>query len=342
MKAMVLYKFGEPLKMDEVKTPKIGSDEVLVRVKACGVCHTDLKIYSGEVPTVTLPHIMGHEVAGDVVEVGERVENLKEGDSVVLYPYITCGNCYYCRISRENICENLFTLGRIGFEVNGGFAEYVRIPARNAFKFSEKLSYEKVAVLPDAVVAPFRAIQKQGRVKAGDDVVIIGLGGLGIHGVQIAKALGARVLAVDILDEKVRLAEEFGADVAVNVAKTGFISAVKKFTDGKGADVVVDFVGNSKTLKQGFESLKNGGKLVIVGYEYGVDFQIPPSRVVYYDLEIAGSRGGTRQDLADVIKLTEMGKIKPVVSQVLSLGDANKALELLKEGKVLGRIVLKV
>lgn len=339
MKAMVVHNFGSPLEMRDIETPRIGSDEVLVRVKTCGICHTDLKIQAGVVPTVKTPRVMGHEVAGEVAEIGHEVSGVEKGDHVVLYAYRTCGVCYHCRIAKENLCSNLFRLGRLGFEIDGGYAEYVKAPARNAFKISERVPYEEAAVLPDAVVVPFHAIRKH--VASGDDVVVIGLGGLGIHGLQAAKACGAKIIAATHTPEKVALAKNLGADETVNTTEASLPEEVKKFTGGKGADVVIDTVGIPKTLEQGLKSLTSGGRLVIIGYEYGQNYEISPQYVAYSDIQIVGSRGGTRQDLADAIKMLELGRIKPILSKTFPLSDANKALELLKKENPIGRIALK-
>lgn len=341
MKAMVLYDFSSPMRMTDLEPPQIEPDEVMVRVKACGVCHTDLKIWEGSVPTVKLPRVLGHEVAGEAVEVGERVANMATGDPVVVYPYKTCGNCYFCRISRENYCINLFNLGRLGFERDGGFSEYIKCPSSTVFKFSSKISFEEIAVLPDAIVVPFQAIKKQGKVTAGDDVAVVGLGGIGVHAIQIARACGANVFGITSSPGKLDIAKQFGIENVKCSRESDAAEEVKRATGGKGADVVVDTVGIPATLNQDFKMVRPGGRIVIIGYEYGENSELPIQQVVYNGIEVLGSRGGTKQDVVESLKLVETGRIQPVVSRTFDLAEANIAMEYLKKEKPPGRIVLR-
>src|SRR5208282_6152773 len=159
MKAMVLINFGSSLELRDLEVAKIGSDEALVRVRASGICHTDLKVQAGLVPTVKTPRVMGHEIAGEIAETQADETNFHVGDHVAVYPYVTCGLCYACRTARENLCVNLFKLGRIGYERDGGYAEFVKVPVRNLCKLAASLSFEEAAVVPDAVVVMLHAIR---------------------------------------------------------------------------------------------------------------------------------------------------------------------------------------
>lgn len=339
MKAMLLKEYKKPLEPVEIEVPPLGPSEVLVRVRACGVCGTDVKIRDGQIPApiVTLPHVPGHEIAGEVAAVGEKVTEFQAGDRVVVYLYITCGECVHCRSGRENLCLNL---KRVGFEVRGGFAEYVVVPARQLLRISENVSYEEAAVLTDAVVVPYHAIRQQAKIQVGDTVLIVGIGGLGIHAVQIAKLAGARVIAADVVDEKLAMAEELGADHVINPLTCDPVKEVRELTDGIGVDAVIENVGSPESLAWTLPATKNGGKLVLVGYAPGKPFLCNSMDMHYHEWEIIGSRLSTKQDLADVVQLLNRGLIKPWVTKTFPLTEVNEALEQLAQNAVFGRAVL--
>lgn len=341
MKAMVLEHFGESLQHREVEKPSIGDRDVLLRVKACGLCGTDLKIYDGKVLTVKLPRIMGHEVAGVVEEVGRQVNGFSPGDNGVVHIYITCGTCYYCRNARENDCQSLE--GRIGFELDGGFGEYLQVPERNLFKVSPKVPLEEASILSGSVSTPLHALRTQGRLRMGETVVIIGIGGLGIHTLQLANNLGGRVIAVDIDDKKLEIAKAFGAEAVINSSRENSVAVIREVTGGLGADLVIEVIGGPtipEVLEQSVKMLRLGGRLVILGYEYGQRFYLDPQTLVYNEIEIIGSRSSTRQDLIDVISLVERGRIKPLIAEKIPLEKANEAFGRLRKSTVVGRMVL--
>ena len=342
MRSMVLYSFSSPLMLSDLKTPRIASHEVLVKVKACGICHTDLKIQNGLVPTVKLPRVLGHEIAGEVIKIGEKVANINRGDLVVVYPYVTCGVCHFCRNSMENYCTSLFLLGRLGFELNGGLSEFVKCPSDNVFKFSSDVPFEKAAVIPDAVAVPFHAIKRRGRVTVGEDVAVIGLGGIGVHAIQIAGVCGANVYVITSSPQKLDIAKQFHVRDIICTTKTNMVEEVSKATGGKGFDVVLDTVGTRTTINQSLKILKSGGRLIIIGYEYGENFELPVQQVVYNGIEIIGSRGCTKQDIVETIRLVEAGKLKPTVCKIFDLEEVNVAMECLKKEKPAGRIVVRV
>jgi len=188
MKAARFYEVVKPLKIEDVEVPKIGPKEGLVKVRACGLCHTDLHFLEGVLKPGKTPIILGHEVAGEVVDLGEEVRGLQRGDRVIIYLYFTCGGCYYCQTGRESLCTNLS--GHLGFTVDGGYAEYVKAPARNLFKIPNGLSFDESAVLVDAVATPFHAVKGVAQVRLGETVVVYGAGGLGIYAVQIEAKRG--------------------------------------------------------------------------------------------------------------------------------------------------------
>ena len=341
MKAMVLEKFGEPMVLKEIPEPSIGKGEILLRTRACGLCGTDIKIFDGHVNTVRLPRIMGHELAGEVAGIGSEVQGWKIGDHGVVHIYLTCGHCYYCRTGRENNCNKGRI--RIGFETDGGFGEFVRVPAGNVFKISKEIPLEEASILSGSVATPLHGIRSQGRVKAGETAAIVGIGGLGIHTLQLAVAMGARVIAVDIAEDKLEAARRFGAEAAIHSSRSDFVSEIRRLTDGEGADLIAEIVSGSQlplVIEKSIEALRLGGRLVLLGYQYGQRFSLDPAKIVYDEIEIIGSRASIRQDLVDVISLVERGKVKPVISERFPLEKANEAFVKLRNSASLGRIVL--
>ena len=339
MKAWVLREYNQPMEMAEIETPDIEDDEILLQVKACGICQTDLKIYRGEIPPpiVTLPHTPGHEVAGEVVAVGSRVAGIKEKDIGIVYIYIPCHSCDYCLSGRENLCPNL---KRVGFELPGGYAQYIRIPAYAFCPFEKKIPFEEMAILGDAVATSYHGLTALAEAKAGHDVLIVGAGGLGVHGVQIAKLCGARVFAADIKEKALQLAKQFGADFLINAEKDPE-KQIRDITGGNGVDAVIEFVGSESTIGWSLPSLKKGGKLVIVGYVPGKTFPLNTMAMHYNEWKIFGSRLCTKVELLEVIRLVEEGKIKPVLSKTFPFEKANEALQAVQNADIVGRLALK-
>ena len=338
MKAMVLKEYNRFMETIEVETPTVHENDILVQVKACGICQTDLKIFRGEIPPpiVTLPHILGHEVAGEVVKVGDKVTGIQQGDAGILYIYIACRNCEWCLSGHENLCSSL---KRVGFELPGGYAQYVRIPSYAFCPFEKSFSFNEMAILPDAVATAYRSVTTLADVKMGQNILIVGAGGLGIHGVQIAKLCGARVLVADRKEKALQLAEQFGADVLIPSEKNP-LDRVREITRGKGVDAVIEFVGLKETLAWSLPSLKKGGKLIVVGYAPGQPFPLDTMAMHYNEWEIKGARLSTKAELLQVIRLVEQEKIKPVISKTFPFEKANEALEALKMEDTTGRLVL--
>ena len=326
------------MEMLEVETLSINEGEILLEVKACGICQTDLKIYRGEIPPpiVTLPHTPGHEVAGEVVAVGSKVTGIQKGDAGIVYIYISCHNCEHCLTGQENLCPNL---QRVGFELPGGYAQYVRVPAYAFCPFEKGAPYEEMAIITDAVATSYRGVTVLADAKMGQDILIVGSGGLGIHGVQFAKLAGARVLVADIKDKALQLAERFGADFLINSVENP-LKQIQDITGGKGVDSVIEFVGSEHTLKWSLSSLKKGGKLVIVGYAPGKTFPLDTMAMHYNEWKIFGSRLCTKAEFLEVISLIEEGKIKPVLSDTFPFEKANEALQALQRQDIVGRIAL--
>lgn len=337
MKAAVISQFKQEIRVEDVATPEPGPGEVLVRVRASGLCGTDQHILDGRISTVRLPHIPGHEGAGEVAALGEGVTRFTLGQRVVAAIYVTCGRCYYCLTGQENMCEQAV---RIGFERPGSHAEYMLVPAQNLFSIPENVSFETAAVTPDAVACMLHAIRQKAKVQAGQTVVILGgTGGLGMQGIQILKLMGVRVIIASRNDNRLAIAAELGADHLINVSTEDWVAAVRRLTRGRGADVVIDNVGLSETVDQAVSAVRRAGRVVVVGY---LTDRFTASLITLFmnEIEVVGCRASTRQDLVDVLQWTAEGRITPYVSRTYALSEINQGLEDLAAGKFVGRSVL--
>jgi propanol-preferring alcohol dehydrogenase len=317
----------------EVAVPEVGEGEALVKVRAVGICGTDLKIISGLFPDTTpLPLIIGHEIAGEVVE---ATGNLHPGQRVACYFYNPCGACRWCRAGQETVCPHS---RRIGFEQHGGLADYVKVRQNNLLPFPEELSYEVAAITMDAVASPWHALIGHARVQAGETVGIVGAGGLGLNGVQIAHAVGARIAAVDRIASHREEAMRLGAELAV--APEG-IEQVQLWSEG-GCDVGFEASGTRAGFDTAVASLRPGGRLVCCGYRPGVEYGLDSAYLVLQEITVLGSRAATREDARAALKAVERGDIQPVIMGYLPIEKINWALEQLSTGSVLGRFVVQL
>jgi 2-desacetyl-2-hydroxyethyl bacteriochlorophyllide A dehydrogenase len=337
MKAAVLEHFGVPLAFRDVPIPEPGPGEILVRVRAAGICRTDLKIVDGAVPTVSAPVIPGHEPAGEVAQAGPGVVSVAAGDRVAVCLDVSCGNCAYCRDGLSNYCANL---RRLGFERDGALAEYLVVPAINAVPLGDDVPFEIGATIPDAVGSSYHAVVTRARVRLAQTVVVYGLGGLGLVAVQVARLAGARVVAVARDEGRRRLAEELGASWSFDPDADDVPAVVSDLTDGIGAHAVLDFVGIEKSIDIGVRSCRKGGKLVVVGYTVP-ELVTGMAPLVLREIGILGSRGSTRADLNEAAGLVSRGAIRPVVAEQLALEQVNDGLEMLRSGAVTGRLVVR-
>ncbi|NLW55787.1 MAG: alcohol dehydrogenase catalytic domain-containing protein [Firmicutes bacterium] len=338
-KAMVLREFNQPLLLEEVDQPGFGSEEVLLKVKAVGVCGTDLKIQRGEAPTKELPLIPGHEVAGVVAATGEKVRHFRVGDEVLVSFYIPCNRCRACLNGRQTICENL--KGRIGFELDGGFAEYVAVPETCLLPKPPTLTFREAAVIPDAIATCYHALAKRAKVKAGDYLLMLGAGGgLGLHALQLARWLGARTIGVDVSTEKLRLMQEYGAEVVIDGRDPAWSSSVLDYTGGHGADHVVNFVYHEQSIGEALKALGKGGQLVMIAY--AEEFKFDALRTHLFEIDLLGTRAATKVDIEECIKLVVEQKVKPVIGEVLKLEELNAGLQLIQNGNLKGRLVLDI
>lgn len=266
MEAMVLRKKGEPFVLEKRPDPVPGPTEAVVRVIACGSGLTIHHARAGRVP-VNYPIIIGHEVIGEIVAKGSGATLHQIGDIVTVHTYLSCGHCYWCRINRESLCDNL--AGFIGRQMDGGYAEYMKLPEQNFIPVPEGIDYKnhpaEAAVICDAIATPYKVVRRA-RIAPLETVAVFGAGGgVGIHMVMLARWAHARVIAVDIVPGKLEKCREFGAEAVVDASRDNVVEAIKEFTGGKGLDVAIDFVSAPATLETATESLGKGGRLLTLG-----------------------------------------------------------------------------
>lgn len=322
MKAAVFYG-PHDVRLQDVPKPEAGPGEIVVQVAACGVCHTDLHYIDHGTPTFKKPPlILGHETSGTVEEIGPGVTQWKKGDRVLLPAVLTCGTCELCRVGRENICLNMQMFGN---HIDGGFAEFVKSPAKDAIAIPAKLPLVEVSVVADAVSTPYHAVVNRAQVKPGEKVVVIGCGGVGINVVQFAIAAGAIVTAVDLDPKKMELAKSFGAQEG----------------KPKGMDVAFECIGNPATIKIALDSVKRGGRTVIVGYS-DKPAELNAAKTMFFEQEIRGSLGCRPVDYPKILEMAAAGRIQiePLVTGRFPLAKIHDAFEALRKGAGLRNIVI--
>ena len=325
-----------PFELQEVPSRDPGPGEVLVRVTASGICHTELHFESGLLDLGVAPITMGHEVVGRIEQVGSGVPAERVGQRVILYYYVGCGNCRHCRVGDEQLCAAM--RAEYGFISDGGYAEFVTVPARNAVPLPDSISDEAAAPIGCGVTTAVHAA-RLARLAAGEWVVVYGVGGVGFGLVQLARASGARVIAVGRRDTKLALARQLGAEVTLD-ASTGNVAAhIRELTGGAGADVVFECVGTTETMTAASAALGRRGRLVFIGYSADA-FTVHPIQLVVFEQQVLGSVGATLQDLHDAISLVERGVVRTVVDRTLPLEQFQRGLDALARGELVGRAVL--
>jgi len=339
MKALVVKEFGGPLIAEDVPIPQPGPDDALIRVKACAVDQFDLTIRDGKFPTAKAPIILGHEIAGVVESVGANVDTVQPGDRVTSTLYLTCGRCRYCLTGRETICADF--KGYLGIHTPGAYAEYTTIPAVNLVKLPESISFAEGSVIANAIGTPYHALTKRARLQPGEHVIVTGAGGgVGVHAVQLAKMMGAFVMAVDIGEEKLSLARDLGVDVIFDASTGDFSETTRTWTNGEGVEVVLELVG-TKTFEASLKSLARGGRMVIVGSHTGTELKASPQAMIANEWEILGSRNVTKRELAEVVALVAAGRVKPIVTGTYPLEEAESLHQKLRKQEIVGRVVLE-
>ena len=321
MKSIRMIEAGKPLQLQEIPMPEIGAKDILVHIRAAGICHSDAHYRAGRSGMGFLPITLGHEVAGVIEEIGSEVATIKVGDRVCLHYNITCGDCYHCTTGNEQFCD---TVRMLGHHVDGGYAEYIAIPARNAIRLPKEIPFEEGATLMCASATAFHALRK-GRIKAGETVAIFGVGGLGLSAIQLARALGAiEVFAVDIKQDKLELASEYNA-IPIDASRMDAVEEIRKHTRGKGVNVAVEMIGLSGTMMQSIESLGYMGRAVMVGMNQQPIHINTYMQVLGKEAEIIGSNDHLLQELPLLVDMARRKILDTsrVVSQVIPL-DADK------------------
>ena len=341
MRAMRLHAVDSrtELRLDhDVPVPVPGAGEVLLAVRACGLNQVDLLTRDGQTPqTPPMPHISGTEVAGDVVDIGPGVSQWKAGDRVVVDPILSCGDCSFCRTGATNMCLR----GRVfGVQTPGGYAEYTVAPASQLIALPKSLSYAEAAAAAVTGPTAWHMLCRRANIRIGEDVLIIAAGsGIGVLGMQIAATAGARVIATAGSDDKVRQALDVGAQFAVNHRDPSWPEQVRKWTGGRGVDVVFEHVGQA-TWEGSLRALARGGRLVTCGGHSGFSVNINLWHLFVKEHTLIGSFAGARQDFLDIMRLVEQRKIKPVIQEIFALQDIPRAQALLDSRQVFGKLLI--
>lgn len=306
MKAIRLIEVKRPLQQQNIPMPVIGENDVLMCVKAAGICHTDVHYRAGKSPVHPLPRTLGHEISGIVEQVGNQVTNAKVGDRVCVHYVLSCGSCYYCSTGNEQFCIQGSMIGRY---VDGGYAEYVSVPKANIVPLPDEIPFDQGAILMCSSSTAFHALRKS-RLKGGEAVAIFGIGGLGISAVQLAYSFGALdVFAVDINADKIKLAQKYGA-IPVNATSSDPVAEIRSLTQGKGVDVAIEMIGLPQIMKQAVQSLAIMGRAVIAGIS-----QKPLEIDTYRELlgreaEIIGTNDHLLQELPLLLELARRGELQ--------------------------------
>jgi threonine dehydrogenase-like Zn-dependent dehydrogenase len=342
MKAAVVYG-KDDIRVEQYPTPKAGNGEIVVKIKVSGICATDVKTLLGQGLPKNLPTILGHEVVGEIFEVGEGVSGFNAGERVAVYPIAVCGECYYCKNGRHNLCMKEFGLGH---GIDGGFAEYVRLPEQivnigGVVKIPDTLSYEK-AVLAEPLSCGLAALRAN-RVKPGDKVVVIGAGPMGLIHLKVSKWAGATVIMADLLDKRLKTAKDMGADYCINVSESDLLEKVKEITDGAGAEVVITSLGIPKVIEESFKLARNGGLINIFGGPPAGQPIMLDSRWLHYsEITITGTFASTPEDFKKTLDLISSSEIyvEDLISDRFTLDNMLDAVERAKKQDMIKGIVL--
>jgi NADPH:quinone reductase-like Zn-dependent oxidoreductase len=340
MKAVRFHEHGgiEVLKYEDAPEPRVQADEVLVKVRACALNHLDLWLRKG-VPAYRLPmpHIVGSDIAGEVAEVGSLVTRVKAGERVLLCPGISCGQCEECFKGRDSACRS-YTL--FGVMVDGGYAEFVKSPAMNVIPMPANLNFDEAAAVPLVFLTAWHMLFTRAGLKPGEDVLVIGAGsGVGSAAIQIAKLVGARVIATAGTDAKLEKARALGADEVINHSAQSIATEVKRLTGKRGVDVIVEHVG-AAVWDACFESLATYGRLVTCGVTTGGEVKLNVSALFGRQRSVYGSFMGGKGELLEALKFIAQGKLKAVIDSTFPLREAAAAQRKMESRDFFGKILL--
>ena len=341
MRGMVVREYGAPLERTELPFPALPPGHALLEVLTCGVCFSDVKTSRGKMPysaELALPHVPGHEICARVLET-DPPGALEPGTLVVVYHVWPCRRCDRCRAGQENICRH--PQAWTGFTHPGGFQERLVAPLDRLAPVPPGVDPVHAAPLTCALGTAYRSVITRGRVAAGTRAVVIGLGGVGVHALQVARAAGAMAIGLDVSDRAIEVARDLGLD-ARRADGADVEEEVLAATHGDGADVVVDTVGHEETVRQGERLVRPGGRIVAVGYGVEASFTVPAARLVLEEVELVGSRYVQPAELERAIRLVADGRVRTVIDRVMPLEDVNAAMAALEANEVVGRVVLDV
>lgn len=363
MKAAVLPAVGAPLHIEDIPQPTPQAGEVLVRVVACGVCHTDLHVIKGEVGFPT-PCVLGHEISGVVEAVAPDVRTARPGDPVVCSFIMPCGVCAYCVRGRDDLCETFFAMNRLrgtlydgtsrlrrtdgttlAMYSMGGLAEYAVVPASDVFLAPAGVPLADACILGCAMMTAYGAVKNQAHVQPNETVAVIGTGGVGSNVIQVAKAFGAgQILAVDIRDDKLEAARGLGATHTINAAREDVVATVQSLTQGRGVDVAIEALGRPETVVNAFMMTRDGGRLVVIGIAPGTTTaSIEITRLVRRGIHMMGSYGSrVRTDMPEVLALAARGQVSASqpITRRYTLDQADAAYAALNRGEIVGRAIV--
>ncbi len=340
MKAVRMIKPGQPLAIQEIPIPEVGPEDVLVKVKAAGICHSDAHYRAGVSPVRPLPLTLGHEVSGVIAQVGVQVSGFSPGNRVCLHYLVTCGNCEYCNRGSEQFCT---TGSMIGKYRDGGYAEYICVPARSVFRLPDEIPFDQGAIMMCSSSTSFHALQKA-RLQPRESIAIFGTGGLGLSAVQLALAMDAmRVFAVDIDPDKLAMAQEYGA-IPINAKESDPVTEIKRLNAGKGVDVALELIGLPVTMQQAIASLAVFGRVALVGLNAeGIEID-PYNDLLMREAEIIGVSDHLAQELPTLIELVRQGKLdlSRIISRriPLDVDTINQTLDQLDQYAHKGRVVI--
>jgi len=348
MKSYKVVEFGQPLKRIEEATPTPQGGEVLVRVTAAGVCHSDVHLWEGffdmgggnkysTEKTMNPPRTMGHEIVGVVEALGPNAKGAKVGDRAIVYPWIGCGTCWYCEHGREHLCP---TPRALGIGKDGGFSDHVLVPDAKYLYPYGNIPTELACLYACSGITAFGAVKKAVGEDAGKPILVIGAGGVGLMGVRFAKSvLGREPIVADIDENKRKLALENGAVAALDPRDKDARKKIQELTGGTGVGAAIDFVGADSTAQFGLRALGRGGRLIVVGL-FGGTFTMPMPMFAFTGVQIVGSVTGSPAEMAEMMALVTSGKVTPVPIIKRPLDEADKTLQELRKGLIMGRAVL--
>ncbi|MDR7555029.1 MAG: zinc-binding dehydrogenase [Armatimonadota bacterium] len=363
MRAVVLAEVGAPLRLEEIPLPQPKAGEVLVKVAACGVCHTDLHVIKGEVAFPT-PAVLGHEISGTVAALGPGVTGPPVGTRVVSAFIMPCGTCAFCAQGRDDLCETFFELNRVrgvlydgttrlyrgdgtplAMYSMGGLAEYAVVPTTDVFPLPPEVPLAEACVLGCALLTAYGAVRHQAAVRPGEAVAVVATGGVGSNLVQMARAFGATpIIAVDVRDDKLEAARALGATHTVNATRTDVAASVREATGGRGVDVAFEALGRPETVRAALAAVRDGGRVVVIGIApRDVTVPVEITRLVRRSVQLIGSYGArVRGDMPALLHLVRAGAVAPqrAITQRVPLEEAPAAYAALDRGEIVGRAIV--